>query len=104
MTHPIRLIAASLVIGLAAMPVTAAPTAQKGTVAADTSACHFASDTNAIIFSREDLDCTHASATFDAIELIYLAPMGQRAETEGKCYPSGLCDGEDYSKPQDDYS
>lgn len=45
-----------------------------------------------------------ASATLDSLELIYLTPKGPRAEAEPKCYPSGLCDGEDYSKPKEDYS
>lgn len=45
-----------------------------------------------------------ASATLDALELIYLAPMGPRAEAEPKCYPSGLCDDEDHSKPEEDYA
>ena len=45
-----------------------------------------------------------ASATLDSLELTYLTPMGPRAEAEKKCYPSGLCDGEDFSKPKEDYS
>lgn len=51
-----------------------------------------------------------ASATLDALELTYQAPprqsaeAGKPAEADEKCYPSGLCEGDDFSKPKEDYS
>lgn len=49
-----------------------------------------------------------ASTTLDSLELIRLSGGGDHAETktetDRKCYPSGLCDGEDFSKPETDYS
>lgn len=45
-----------------------------------------------------------ASATLDSLELIRSPFARQHAEAEERCYPSGLCDGEDHSKPVEDYS
>ena len=47
---------------------------------------------------------TSAIATPETLGLTHLAPLGARAEAEERCYPSGLCDGEDFSKPKEDYS
>lgn len=72
------LVTAAIALGLAGLPLAtpAATASQNGTIAAGT--------------------------------LAYLSPAHQsakaEAEAEGKCYPSGLCDGDDFSIPEEDYS